>query len=153
SATHFVVSAPGHTTAGIPIAVVVTAEDQVNNTVSGYSGTGHLSSSDRQAALRVDRTVTGGIGFFAALLKKVGSASITANDVANSSVSGMSSAIVVAAAPVNHFLAKVATLPSYPGVPTAYPTTPSAASVFANTGAPVVFTVSALDQFGNVVPG
>jgi len=57
------------------------------------------------------------------------------------------------AAAATHFALSFG-LPSYPGVPSAYSPSqsPAPASTFANTGAPVVFTVVAEDQFNNITP-
>ena len=48
----------GTTTAGVALNVTVTALDSSNNTVSGYGGTIHLSSTDGQAVLPADYTFT-----------------------------------------------------------------------------------------------
>jgi len=152
-ATHFVINAPTTTTADYPVAFLVTAKDQFNNTATGYSGTVFFSSSDGQALFSSPTaTLLGGIGFFAATLKTAGNQTIIANDATTPSITGASGSILVIAAPANHLLVTAAPLPSYPGVPTAYPPaqSPVAASTFASTGNPIVFTVTAEDQFGNI---
>ena len=46
AATHFVVSVPSSATAGSAFTFTVTAEDQYDNTATGYTGTVHFTSSD-----------------------------------------------------------------------------------------------------------
>jgi hypothetical protein len=152
AATHFVVSAPSSVKAGSPMVVSVMAEDQFNRLASDYNGTAHFSSSDSQAALPANAILAGGIGFFPAILKTAGSQTLAATDTGASTITGASNTIAVSSASANHFVVTAAPLPSYPGVPAAYPTIPSAATSFANTGAPVIFTVSAKDPFGNLAP-
>ena len=61
--THFTFSAPSSTLAGSVFVVTVTAADALGATASGYTGTVDISSSDGQAILSADATLTGGIGF------------------------------------------------------------------------------------------
>ena len=49
----------------------VTAQDAYNNTVTGYSGTLHFSSSDAAATLPANATLTGGTGTFSATLEVI----------------------------------------------------------------------------------
>jgi hypothetical protein len=58
----------------------VTAEDPYGNTVTGYNGTIHFASSDSQATLPADATLTNGTGCFSATMETVGTQSITATD-------------------------------------------------------------------------
>src|SRR5262249_24869601 len=44
AATHFSVSAPASATAGTAFSFTVTAQDQFNNTATGYTGTVHFTS-------------------------------------------------------------------------------------------------------------
>jgi hypothetical protein len=149
-ATHITVVAPSSTTAGNGVTFTLTALDQFNNTASGYSGTVHITTSDPQAVLASSIvTLTSGAGLFAVILKTAGNQKLTAIDLATNSISGSSSPIAVAAAPANHFVVTTA-IPSFASVTAAYPTVPMAATSFASTGAPVVFTVTAEDPFGNV---
>src|SRR5207253_1306855 len=64
------------TTAGVQHSVNVTAKDAYANTATGYAGTVHFTSSDGQAALPSDSTLTNGTGSFNATLKTVGTRSI-----------------------------------------------------------------------------
>jgi len=155
SGPHFLISVPSTTTAGLPFVAVVTALDQFNNTATSYAGTVHITSSDPQALIGSSTsTLTGGIGLFAVVLKTAGNQTLTATDTVTSSIFGASNAIAVTAAPATHFVVTAAPLPSYPGVPGAYPPSqsPTSAGSFASTGAPVVFTVAAEDPFGNIAP-
>jgi len=159
AATQFIVAAPSTITAGVPFLLTVTAEDQwgvTSVTTGAYNGTVHFSSSDpRQVAaggaLPANTTLTAGIGYFTALLETAGNQTITASDLFTSSIAGTTTTIFVSAAPATHFAVTAAPLPSYPGVPGAYPS-PAPASAFASTGAPLVFSVTAEDQFGNPAP-
>ena len=131
AATHFLVAAPGSTSAGNPFVFTVTAVDQFSDIATGYSGTVRLTSSDSQAALPSSATLTGGVGFFAAALKTAGSQTIRATDSANSGITGTSAVVTVAALAANHFAV--------------------AAAAAAVTGSPVSITVTALDPFNNII--
>src|SRR5262249_36714330 len=50
-ATHFSITAPASTTAGLAFSVTVTALDASNNKATGYTGTVHFTSSDAAAVL------------------------------------------------------------------------------------------------------
>ena len=128
-----VVAAPTSVTAGTPFIVTVTAQNAAHNTVTGYTGTVHFSSTDPQAVLPADTTLTSGFGFFLATLKTAGTKSIKAADTAAVSAS-LAASITVAAAP--------ATSLSFNGLPSS-----------AITGNPFPFTLTALDPFDNVVTG
>jgi uncharacterized repeat protein (TIGR01451 family) len=97
AATHFGVSAPSTATAGSAFNFTVTAQDQFNNTATGYAGTVHLSSSDGAATLPPNATLANGTGTLSATLLTAGPQTITATDTANSSITGTSSSITVSA--------------------------------------------------------
>jgi subtilase family serine protease len=106
AATHFAVSAPASATAGIAFTVTVTALDQNNNTVPGYTGTVHFSSSDTSAGLPSNYTFTSGDAGVHTLtngvtLKKAGSQTVTATDTATATITG-SATVTVTAASANH---------------------------------------------------
>src|SRR5207244_534322 len=103
NATHFVVSAPTSATAGIAFSFSVFALDQFNNAASFYAGTVHFTSSDGQAVLPNDSTLSNGTGSFSATLKTAGNRTLTATDTSNSSITGTSNTIAVAAASATHF--------------------------------------------------
>ena len=145
AATHFkIITNASGATAGSAFVLGVIAEDQFNNTATGYSGTVHFSGTDLQAVLRADGTLSSGVGFFAVVLKTAGSDIISATDTVNGGISGSSNAIAVSPAATTHFTVN-AVLPVYPGIS-------SGPNSFATTGVPINFTVVALDAFGNAVP-
>ncbi|MGA7204381.1 MAG: cohesin domain-containing protein, partial [Specibacter sp.] len=102
-ATHFDVSAPVSATAGVGFMITVTALSATSSTATEYLGTVHLTSSDGQALLPADATLTGGVGTFNVTLKTAGNQTVTATDTASSPVTGTSNTIAVAAAAATHF--------------------------------------------------
>jgi hypothetical protein len=129
SATHFTVSTPSTATAGTAFNFTVTAQDQFNNTATTYSGTVHFTSSDGQATLPADTSLTNGVGTFSATLKTAGSQTITGTDSLNSSIRGTSNTIAVSAASATRYTVS--------------------APASATAGAAFNLTVTALDQFNN----
>src|SRR5437763_1781107 len=103
SATHFTVSVPASAVAGTVFNITVTALDQFGNTATGYGGTVHFTSSDPQAALPADSTLTNGTRTFSASLKTAGSQTITTSDSVTSSITGTSGTITVSASSATHF--------------------------------------------------
>jgi len=104
SATHFTVTAPSIATAGTAFSYAVTAKDQFNNLAPTYSGIVHFTSTDGQAALPGDITLTNGAGMFQATLKTAGTFTITAADTVTSSISGVSGGITVASGSLAQFV-------------------------------------------------
>ncbi len=96
--THFVVTAPASETAGTSFQVTVTAEDSNNNTTAGYTGTVHFTSSDVQAGLPADTTLTNGTGIFTVTLKTSGTQTITATDKTIGNITGSDPVTVIAGA-------------------------------------------------------
>ena len=94
-AARLIVSAPGTVEADTPFSFTVTAVDQFGNVVSGYSGRVRFASSDPNASLPSDATLTNGTGTFTATLKSGGNHTISATDEAGGSVTGSSTAISV----------------------------------------------------------
>jgi hypothetical protein len=104
SQVHLSVTAPGAATAGTPFDVTVSARDQFNNVVTGYTGTVHFTKTDAGAGSAVPadytfvaadngaRTFTGG-----ATLVTPGDQTITATDTDNATITGTSPAIAVTA--------------------------------------------------------
>jgi uncharacterized repeat protein (TIGR01451 family) len=133
AATHFSVTAPANATAGSAFSFTVTALDAGNAVATGYTGTVHFTSTDGQAVLPANATLTNGVGTFSATLKTVGSRTLTATDTVTASITGTSGAIAVAAGAATHFSV----------------TAPATASY--NTA--FSFTVTALDAANNTVPG
>ena len=121
----FAVTAPAVTLAGNPLSVVVIAEDTFGNTVTGYTGTIHFSSTDGNAALPADYTFTSGptgsganngIAFFGLLLRTAGLQTVTATDKANNAINGTSRRITVTPLAANHFAVSTPLRPS-PALP------------------------------------
>jgi hypothetical protein len=132
---HLIVSGfPSPTTAGTAGTVTVTAADIYGNTVTGYMGTVHFTSTDAKADLPTDYTFTAadnGTHTFSATLKTAATQSITATDTLTGSVTGTQSGIVVNPAAASSFV--VAGFPSPIKVGTAG-----------------TFTVTAMDAYGNI---
>src|SRR5206468_4014377 len=126
------ISAPANATAGTALTFTVTAQDAFNNTAGGYSGTIHFSSSDSNATLPVDSTLTNGAGTFNATLLEAGNQSITATDTDRSSLAG-GITLTVGAAAATHYTLTV-------------PASATAGSAFS-------ITVTALDSYGNTANG
>ncbi|MHB8466446.1 MAG: beta strand repeat-containing protein, partial [Acidimicrobiales bacterium] len=132
-ATHFVLSAPSSATAGTAFNFTVTAQDASNATATGYTGTVHFSSTDGQAVLPADSTLTNGTGTFSATLKTAGSQTITGTDTMTSSITGTSNTITVAPGAATHYVVSA----------------PSSAI----SGTAFNFTTTALDAFNNTATG
>ncbi len=124
---------PATPTAGVAGNVSVTAKDPYGNTVTGYPGTVHFTSTDGLADLPVDSTLTNGTASFLATLKTVGSLSITATDTV-SGITGVQTGITVSHAAAASF------------VLSGFPSTVSA-------GSAQNLTVTAKDAFGNTATG
>jgi hypothetical protein len=134
TAASFVVSGfPSPTTAGVAGSVSVTAKDAFGNVATGYGGTVHFTSSDPQAVLPANATISGGTGSFSATLKTAGNQSLTAQDTGNSSLMGSEGGIVVNPAATSKFVVTGFSSPVTAGV--------------AGT-----FSVTAQDPFGNLTP-
>jgi len=96
-ATHFSVNAPSNIPSGSSFNFTVTALDASNNTVTGYSGTVHFTSTDSKAQLPADSTLQGGSKVFSSTLPTAGGQTIAATDTAAASLSGSSGTITVGA--------------------------------------------------------
>jgi WD40 repeat protein len=101
-ATHFAVTAPGAATAGTAFTITVVALNSSNQTVTGYSGTVHFTSSDAQAVLPTDSNLANGMENVSVTLESTGSSTIVATDTAKPTITGSSSAIQVATNPNLH---------------------------------------------------
>jgi len=96
-------------TSGIAFSFTVTALDANNNTVAGYTGPVHFTSSDGSAILPANAALTSGAGTFQATLAAISAApaarggyafsTIWVTDVASASLSGTSNPITVIVAP------------------------------------------------------
>src|SRR5262249_29788442 len=122
---------PSSVTAGISGAFTVTAKDAFGNVATGYTGTVHVTSSDGQATLPANSTLSNGTANFGATLKTAGTQSITAMDTISSGITGSQTGITVNAAAVAHLAV----------------TAPSSST----SGVAFTVTVTAQDQFNNTV--
>ena len=124
-------------TAGTVQAVTVTAYDSYGNIATDYGGTVRFTSSDSQAALPANYTFPPelqGTSTFSITLKTAGTQSITVTDTTTSSATSTESGIVVQNAGLSALSV------------TGFPSTVAA-------GTTASFTVSAVDAYGNVIPG
>ncbi len=121
-------------TAGSAGSFTVTAKDPYGNTATGYAGTVHFTSSDSQAVLPANSTLTSGSGSFSATLKTAGTQSLTATDTVTSSITGSQTGITV-----NPAAASTLIVAGFPSPITA--------------GTAGSFTVAAKDPYGNTATG
>jgi hypothetical protein len=94
-AVHFLVLAPISVTAQKQFTFTVTAQDAEHNTVTGYSGTIHFTSTDNKATLPDNSMLVSGTGSFLATLRTTRTQTITATDTVNASINGTSNSIGV----------------------------------------------------------
>ncbi len=133
AAASFTVTGLAGATAGTAQTITVTARDPYGNAATGYSGTVHFTSSDGQAILPADSTLTNGTGTFSVTLGTTGTQTVTATDTAAGGITGTGSSVAVTPAVATRF--EVAGLTG--GV----------------AGAHTSFTITALDAYGNVATG
>lgn len=86
---------PSPTNAGVAHNFTITARDPYGNLATGYTGMVHFSSSDGQAVLPANSTLTNGMGQFSAMLNTAGTQSLTATDTINASLIGTQGGITV----------------------------------------------------------
>jgi len=138
-ATHFAVSGPTAFPPGTAYSVLsgaafnftVTALDASNNVAEVYQGIVQFSSSDGQAVLPANSTLTDGTGTFPVTLRTAGGQTITVTDTVTASIKGTSSSIdVISGGPATNFSVSV--------------------PASANAGTSFRFTVTAQDRLGNV---
>ena len=86
---------PSPIAAGTSGNFTVTALDAYGNTATGYGGTVAFTSSDGQAKLPANSTLTQGTGTFSATLNTTGTQSLTATDPVTNSITGSQAGIVV----------------------------------------------------------
>jgi hypothetical protein len=142
AATKFSVFFPGPTpwgvgqpspgfTAGVVWQFEVVAMDAYGNIATGYTGTVHFTSSDKQAVLPPNHTFTAGGYVFDATLKTAGTQSITVTDTATASITGTDAGLIVVAAAASRFIIS------------------APASVHA--GASFSLTLTVEDAYGNII--
>ena len=120
-------------TAGGLQTVTVTAYDAFGNVVTDYSGTVHFTSTDGQAELPADATLTNGVGTFQVTLKTAGSQSITVTDTTTPGLTGTEMGLLINPSFASQF--------SVSGL------------VDAPAGTVGTVTITALDAYGNVATG
>jgi len=131
--SHFSITAPASATAGSPFTFTVAALDGANNPLPNYSGTVSFTSSDSQASLPGNSTLTNGTGSFSAIMKTAGSQVVSATDTVAATMTGTSSAINISPAAATHFLL---TAPAY-----------------ASSGAAFTSSLTAFDTWNNTATG
>jgi hypothetical protein len=161
SASALVVTSPAAVTAGTPFDVTVRAVDVFGQTAIGYTGTVTFTSSDDQAVLPADSTLTNGTGTFSGVtLDTVGAGSqtITATDTADSSIRAFATVTVNPAAacylvlsyssnPVKHqaWSLTITTYDAYGNVATGYTSTVRFFSSDDKATRPADYTFTATD--------
>ena len=98
AAASLALSAPGTAAAGTPVSVSVTAMDAFGNTATGYTGTVQFASTDANAVLPANSTLTSGAGNFNVTFQNAGSQTVTGTDTVASAITGTSGSIVVSEA-------------------------------------------------------
>jgi ELWxxDGT repeat protein len=100
AASRFTLSGfPSPVSAGQAGSFTVTAYDSYGNVATGYGGTVHFSSSDPNAILPANSTLSNGTGQFSATLEAVGTGlALTATDTQNATITGTRSGMQVPAA-------------------------------------------------------
>jgi hypothetical protein len=128
------IGAPSGTSAGSGFQVTVEALDIFGNAATAYTGTVHFSSFDAQAVLPADCTFTAndrGAHTFFGDLKTAGTQSLAVTDTTNPAFASQS------------------TIGVSPGMPTVWVV--SSVPTASTAGAPLTFTLSAMDAYGNGV--
>ncbi len=88
TASFSVAANPDAIQAGSTVVLEVAALDAKGNIIPAFSGTVHFTSSDGQASLPADATLTNGIGYFSAILKTAGRQTLYVSDKANGGATG-----------------------------------------------------------------
>ncbi len=99
AATHLVFTVPLTATAGVPFSLTLTAQDPFGNTATGYTGIVHFTSSDGAATLPADSALPGGSASFTSTLRTPGARTLTATDIGNPAINGVSAPITVILSP------------------------------------------------------
>jgi hypothetical protein len=124
---------PASTTAGVSQSFTVTALSPDGTVDTGYSGTVHFTSSDPQAVLPANSTLSNGVGTFLVTLKTAGDQSITATDTTTGVITGYEWDITVNPAAAAKFILS--------------------APARVARGAAFSMTLTVEDAFGNVATG
>jgi uncharacterized repeat protein (TIGR03803 family) len=129
----FAISGPSGVTAGTAATFTLTALNTDGTPNPGYAGTVRITSSDPQADLPGNLTISGGTGTFSVTLKTAGPQSITAADVNNPGMSGSDRGVAVSPAAAVRFVLSA----------------PSSAT----HGVAFSVTLTVYDAYGNVATG
>ncbi len=121
--------------AGTAFNITITARDAYGNTTPGYTGTVTFSSSDGQATLPANSTLTNGVGMFGVTLGTAGSQTVTATDTTNGAITGN------------------ATINVGPGILDHFAVTTSADGSGTVAGSPFDVSVTAQDAYNNTLTG
>ena len=89
--------------AGVTQHLTVKAEDFYGNVATSYPGTIHFTSSDPNAILPPDSTLTNGVGTFNVILNTIGTQSVTVSDTTVGGPTGSETGIPVTVGPVSQF--------------------------------------------------
>jgi hypothetical protein len=138
--------------AGTAFSLTVTAKDAYGNTTPGYTGTVHFTSSDAQATLPANSTLTNGVGMFAVTLRTAGSQTVTATDT-TSGITG-SAMVTVGAAFLDHFAVTTSVDATGTVAGNAFDIMVTAQDAYGNTETGYVGTVtfSSQDPYGATLP-
>jgi uncharacterized repeat protein (TIGR01451 family) len=146
---------PASAVAGAAFSLTVAAVDPYGNTATGYTGTVHFTSSDRQALLPADYTFTAadpGVHTFANVsLATASSQSITATDTQAGTITGTATSTVTLAA-LEHLQVSTSVATTVAG--TAFDVTVTAQDAYNNTvtGYNGTITFSSQDPNGASLP-
>ncbi len=130
----FTITGPTTFTAGASGTFTLTTLNPDGTADTAYSGTVQITSSDPQAVLPGNVTITNGTGAFSVTLETAGIQSVTATDVNNPSINGNETAIAVTPAAASQVVFTVE---------------PSSATA----GQPTAFQVAIEDAYGNIETG
>jgi len=130
---YFTITGSSGVTAGTAGTFTISVLNPDGSADTGYSGTVQITSSDPQAVLPANFTITGGSATFSATLKTAGVQSLTATDTVTPGITGSDVGIVVTPAAASQFLLSA----------------PSSV----RSGSKFSVTLTVEDAYGNVVTG
>jgi uncharacterized delta-60 repeat protein len=130
---YFTITGPASVTAGAAGTYTINVFNPDGSADTTFPDTVHVTSSDPQAVLPADFTITGGTATFTATLKTAGLQSLTATDTVTSSITGSDASIPVSPGAATHFVLSG-------------PSSVRSGSAFS-------LTLTALDAYGNVATG
>ena len=131
-------------TVGVSHTVYVIARDAYNNIATSYTGTVHFSSSDAQAVLPADASLTNGLSYFPVTMMNPGPQTLTVTDTSDSSLTTTVN-VVYAQPPAPP------TPPPSPPAPTVTISFVISGPTSTTAGTAQNYTVSVRDANGNLV--